>query len=330
MGSSRAPVDVVGVGNAIVDVLTHVDDGFLSSQGLVKGSMNLIDADRAETLYQLMGPGVEMSGGSAANTLAGLASLGGCGAYIGKVHDDELGLIFRHDIRSSGVRFEVQPTSSRPPTARCLILVTPDAQRTLNTYLGACVLLGPEDVDEDLVSAAQMTYLEGYLFDRPAAKAAFRKAAAVAQGAGRRVALALCDSFCVERHRADFLELVEHQVDIVFANEAEITALFETADFEAAMAAVRPRCEIAALTRSEKGSVIVSGDQTVRVPAKKVERVVDTTGAGDLYASGFLYGLTRGMGLEACARLGSACAAEVIGHFGARPEMELRSLVEAP
>jgi sugar/nucleoside kinase (ribokinase family) len=319
-------LDVIGVGNAIVDVLSQADEEFLSRLGLVKGAMKLIEAEEAEALYGSMGPGLEMSGGSAANTLAGLASLGGRGAYIGKVHDDTLGGVFTHDIRSLGVEFQTAPTSFGPPTARCLILVTPDAQRTMNTYLGACALLGPEDIDAELIKAAQVTYLEGYLFDRPEAKDAFRRAAAIAHAANRKVSLTLSDSFCVDRHREDFLDLVDNHVDILFANEQEITSLFETTDWDEAVAAVRERCEVAALTRSEKGSVIVGDSQTVPVPAAHVERVVDTTGAGDLYSSGFLYGVTHGADLAECGRLGSVCAAEVISHFGARPETSLRSL----
>ncbi len=318
--------DVLGIGNAIVDVLTQATDEVLVSRGLAKGSMNLIEADQAEALYSAIGPGMEISGGSAGNTIAGVAALGGSAAYIGKVRDDELGDVFRHDITSLGVDFTTPPSTSGPLTARCLILVTPDAQRTLNTYLGACVLLGPDDVDPELIGSAQVTFLEGYLFDLEEAKAAFRKAAAAAHGAGRKVSLTLSDSFCVNRHRSDFLQLIKHDIDILFANEAEITSLFETADYEAAVDQVKGMCDIAVLTRSEKGSHIVSGDRDVAVPAVKVE-VVDTTGAGDLYASGFLYGLTHGMDLVDCGRLGSMCAAEVISHFGARPETPIREFL---
>jgi sugar/nucleoside kinase (ribokinase family) len=319
-------LDVVGIGNAIVDVLAHADDAFIAGQGLAKGGMTLIDPDRAEALYAAMGPGIEMSGGSAGNTMAGLASLGGKGAYIGKVRDDVLGKVFRHDITAIGVRFTTPDASDGPGTARCLILVTPDAQRTMCTYLGACVGLGPDDIDEDLITQAQVTYLEGYLFDPPQAKAAFRTAAAAAHAAGRKVSLSLSDPFCVNRHRDEFLDLLAHHVDILFANEAEICALYQTDDFEKAAAAVRGHCEVAALTRSEKGSVVVTGTDTHVVPAVPVARVVDTTGAGDLYASGFLYGLTQGRDLPTCARLGGLCAAEVISHFGARPEEPLAAL----
>ncbi|HEU0168238.1 MAG TPA: adenosine kinase [Chloroflexota bacterium] len=317
--------DVLGIGNAIVDVLTQADENFLTSRGITKGAMNLIDADQADQLYAAMGPGVEQSGGSVCNTIAGIGSLGGKAAYIGKVRNDQLGDIYRHDLRSLGVTFDTPPSTSGPSTARCLILVTPDAQRTLNTFLGACVLLGPADVDEKLIGASQITFLEGYLFDPPEAKAAFRKAAAAAHAAGRKVGLTLSDSFCVDRYRAEFLDLIKTGVDVLFANEAEITSLFETADFDQAIAAVRPHVEIAAVTRSEKGSVIVSGDRTATVPADKVN-VVDTTGAGDLYASGFLYGITHGKDIAEAARLGHICAGEIISHFGARPEASLKEL----
>ncbi|HEY0522398.1 MAG TPA: adenosine kinase [Stellaceae bacterium] len=323
---AAASLDVVGIGNAIVDVLAHADDAFIAGQGLAKGGMTLIDPDRADALYAAMGPGIEMSGGSAGNTMAGIASLGGTGAYIGKVRDDFLGKVFRHDITAIGVRFSTPDATDGPGTARCLILVTPDAQRTMCTYLGACVALGPDDVDEELIAKAQVTYLEGYLFDPPQAKAAFRKAAAAAHAAGRKVSLSLSDPFCVNRHRDEFLDLVAGHVDILFANEAEICALYRTDDFEKAAAAVRGHCEIAALTRSEKGSVVVTGSDTHVVPAAAVARVVDTTGAGDLYASGFLYGLTHGRDLPGCARLGGLCAAEIISHFGARPEEPLAAL----
>jgi sugar/nucleoside kinase (ribokinase family) len=319
-------LDVVGIGNAIVDVISHADDSFLSKHGLAKGAMTLIDAARAEELYAKMGPGIEMSGGSAGNTMAGIASLGGTGAYIGKVRDDQLGGVFRHDITAAGIEFPTRAASDGPPTARCLILVTPDAQRTMNTFLGACVNLGPDDVDETTVSAAQVTYLEGYLFDPPQAKAAFRKAATVAHAAGRKVALSLSDAFCVGRHRAEFLELVRHHVDIVFANETEICSLFETTSFDAALTQIRGLCDVAALTRSEKGSVVATPHLLHKIDAAKVGSVADTTGAGDLYASGFLFGFTHGMDLAVCGRLGSLCAGEIISHVGARPETPLKDL----
>jgi sugar/nucleoside kinase (ribokinase family) len=318
--------DVVGIGNAIVDVLAKADDAFLKRQGLAKGTMALIDAARAEALYAEMGEGIEASGGSAANTIAGLASLGGRGAYVGKLRDDELGAIFAHDLKSIGVEFKTPPLTSGPPTARCLILVTPDAQRTMNTFLGACVELGPEDIDAELISAAQVTYLEGYLFDPPRAMEAFRKAAELAHKSSRKVALSLSDPFCVGRHRADFLDLVDQHVDVLFANEREICSLYQTEHFELAAEAVRGHCEIAVLTRSERGSSIVTAKAMLHVAPQHVARVVDSTGAGDLYAAGFLYGLTHGSDLETCGKLGSLCAGEVIGHFGARPEISLKTL----
>jgi len=296
-------IDVLGIGNAIVDVIARTDDAFLTKQGLVKGTMALIDSGRAESLYGQMGPGLEMSGGSVANTIAGVASLGGSGAYIGKVGEDQLGRVFAHDLRSIGVRFATPTSAQGPATARCLILVTEDAQRTMNTFLGACVELGPEDIDEALIDGAD-----------------------IAHKAGRKVSLSLSDPFCVERHRADFRALVHHHIDILFANEIEICSLYETKDFSAAMAAVRGECDIAVLTRSAHGSVIVTPRESIAVPAAPVAKVIDTTGAGDLYASGFLYGLTHGKALADCGKLGSLCAAEIIGHFGARPETSLKEL----
>jgi sugar/nucleoside kinase (ribokinase family) len=321
--------DVVGIGNAIVDVIAHAGEAFLAREGLVKGTMALIDADRAEALYRMMGPAIESSGGSAGNTLAGLASLGGSGAYIGKVRDDLLGEVFRHDLTVLGVDFATPAATAGPGTARCLILITPDGQRTMNTYLGICVELAPADIDPATIRAAQITYLEGYLFDPPQAQAAFRKAAAIAHAAGRRVALSLSDPFCVERHRAAFRDLVARDIDILFANEAEICSLYETDDFTAAAAAVRSEVAIAVLTRSAAGSLVVAAAAEYPVPAAPVARVADTTGAGDLYASGFLYGLTRGRPLPICGAIGSLCAAEIISHVGARPEAELKGLVAA-
>jgi sugar/nucleoside kinase (ribokinase family) len=323
---TETTIDVVGIGNAIVDVIAHADDAFLAREALVKGTMTLIDAPRADALYQMMGPAIEASGGSAGNTMAGIASLGGTGAYIGKVRDDFLGRVFRHDITAIGVRFDTIAATSGPSTARCLILVTPDGQRTMNTYLGACVELGPADIDPDVIAAAQITYLEGFLFDPPQAQEAFRKAAAIAHAAGHKVALSLSDPFCVGRHRAAFRELVEREIDILFANEAEICSLYETADFAAAAAAVRGHVAIAALTRSAAGSVILADGAEHRVAAAPVARVVDTTGAGDLYAGGFLYGLTRELALPICGEIGSLCAAEIISHVGARPEVDLSHL----
>jgi sugar/nucleoside kinase (ribokinase family) len=320
-------IDVVGIGNAIVDVIARADDAFLAREALVKGTMTLIDAERAESLYRIMGPAVEISGGSVGNTMAGLASLGGRGAYIGKVRDDLLGEIYRHDITAVGVQFHTPAATSGPGTARCLILVTPDGQRTMNTYLGACADLGPADIDPEVIAAAQITYLEGYLFDPPQAQEAFRKAAAIAHAAGRKVALSLSDPFCVERHRDAFRDLVDGHVDILFANEAEICSLYQTADFAAAAAAVRGHVALAALTRSAVGSVILADGAEHRIAATPVARVVDTTGAGDLYASGFLYGLTRDRPLPTCGEIGSLCAAEIISHVGARPETALARLV---
>ncbi len=324
---TSAAFDVLGIGNAIVDVLSHTDDAFLQKQALVKGSMMLIDEARAEVLYTAMGPGVEISGGSCGNTMAGVASFGGKGAYIGKVRDDQLGAVFGHDIRATGVTFDTAEATDGPATARCLILVTPDAQRTMNTYLGACMGLSPADIDTARVAAAQVTYVEGYLWDQPAAKQAVLKAFDAAHAAGRQVSLTLSDSFCVDRYRAEFLDLVRTKVDILFANEAEIKSLYQVEDFDAALAAARKDAKMAAITRSEKGSIVIKGSETHAVPAAAVAKVVDTTGAGDLYAAGFLFGLTRGKPLAECARLGGIAAAEVISHMGARPEKALKELI---
>jgi sugar/nucleoside kinase (ribokinase family) len=319
-------IDVTGIGNAIVDVLCHADDAALAGNGLVKGTMALIDEQRARELYASMGPGVEVSGGSAANTMAGIASLGGRAAYVGKVRDDQLGEVFSHDLRAVGVSFATQPSKHGPPTARCLILVTPDAQRTMSTFLGACRELGPEDIDEVLIRSSKVTYMEGYLWDPAGAKEAFLKASRIAEKAGRKIALSLSDPFCVERHRKELLELVDQHVDILFANEHEICALYEVPHLEDAMAAVRGRCEVIALTLSEKGSVVLVGHETFAVQAAPVAQVIDTTGAGDLFAAGFLHGYTHGRSPAECGRLGALCAAEVISHFGARPERPLREL----
>jgi sugar/nucleoside kinase (ribokinase family) len=324
--ASRGELDVLGIGNALVDVLSQADEATLSRQGLVKGTMHLVDEERARALYDAMGPGVEVSGGSAANTMVGVASFGGRAHYVGKVRDDQLGEVFGHDLRATGVGYDTPRAISGPATGRCLILVTPDAQRTMSTFLGASSRLGPADVDPSLVSRAKILYLEGYLFDPPEAQAAFRAAAAIAHGAGRKVALTLSDPFCVDRHRAAFLDLVQHHVDILFANEAEIRALYQVADFDAALRHVRGHCEIAALTRSAQGSVLVSDGRVHPVEAHPVNPVVDTTGAGDLYAAGVLYGVSRGLDLPACGTLGSLAAAEVIGHVGARPIVPLARL----
>jgi sugar/nucleoside kinase (ribokinase family) len=318
-----ASLDVAGIGNAIVDVLANVSDGFLARHGLAKGAMTLIDAERAMELHREMENRVECSGGSAANTVAGIASLGGRAAYIGKVRDDPLGAVFRQDIRASGVGFETGPASDGPPTGRCLVLVTPDAQRTMQTFLGASATLAPSDVDEETIVRARVTYLEGYLWDPPPAKQAFLRAARIAHAAGRKVALSLSDAFCVERHRTEFRELLGEHVDILLANESEIVSLYEAEGFDAALDRLCEECETAAVTRGAAGSVILSGGRTYVVAADSVERVVDTTGAGDLYAAGFLYGLTRDLDPERCGRIGSLAAAEIIGHFGARPESSL-------
>jgi sugar/nucleoside kinase (ribokinase family) len=324
---SRVEFEVVAMGNALVDVIADVEEGFLTEQGLVKGSMTLIDAERAEQLYAAMPPAIEISGGSAGNTIAGVASFGARAAYIGQVADDQLGRVFRHDIRASGVAYDVPPGEGEAPTGRCLIAVTPDAQRTMNTFLGAGVDLGPEDVPDGLIRSAKVTYLEGYLWDPPRAKEAFVKAAELAHAAERKVALTLSDSFCVERHRADFLGLVERHIDILFANEAEIRSLYRVDSFDEALKRVRGHCEIAALTRSEKGSVIATKRDIFTIKAASVPAVIDTTGAGDLYAAGFLFGYTQDLALKRCGELASLAAAEVISHYGARPEISLRSLL---
>ncbi len=324
---TERPIDVVGIGNAIVDVITQADEAFLDDHDMAKGIMHLVETDeQADVIYRDMGPGIEASGGSAANTIAGLCSLGGVGSYIGLVRDDQLGAVFAHDIRATGVGYEVAPAAEGPSTARCLILVTDDAQRTMNTYLGVSAHLAPEHVDPALVAQAKVVYCEGYLWDRQSAKDALVKGMAVAEDSGAKVAFAISDAFCVDRHRDEFLFLAEHRIDILFANEEEITSLYEVDDFDTALQRVREHCEIACLTRSAKGSVIVAGDEVHVVDAHHVDEVVDTTGAGDLYASGFLYGYTQGLDLATCARLGGLAAAEVISHYGARPETPLSEL----
>jgi sugar/nucleoside kinase (ribokinase family) len=321
--------DVIAIGNAIVDVLAHADEAFLEAHGMVSGSMQLIDEPTAHQIYADMGPGIEISGGSAANTAAGLASLGARVGFVGRVRDDELGEVFAHDIRAAGVAFQAQPAIDGPATARCLILMTADAQRTMNTFLGASSLISPADIDESFVGGARIVFCEGYLWDLPEAQAALAKGMDAARAAGGKVAFSLSDSFCVDRHRAEFLDLAEHRVDVLFANEDEICSLYQVGSFDEAAAAAAGHCEIACLTRSGKGSVIVTSDgQRIEVAAHPVE-VVDSTGAGDLYAAGFLYGLTRGDDLERCARMGSLAAAEVISHVGARPEADLSALFAA-
>jgi sugar/nucleoside kinase (ribokinase family) len=321
--------DVLGLGNAIVDVIAEAEDRALDRLDLAKGTMTLIDQTRMLALYEGMGPAVEVSGGSCANTMAALASLGAGAAYVGKVRDDQLGEVFRHDIRAAGVDFHTPPLDSGPPTARCLIFVTRDAQRTMATYLGACVELGPDDVDEADVAAAKIVYLEGYLWDRPGAKAACLKAAELAHRHGRQVALTLSDPFCVDRWRGEFADLIARHVDILIANEAEICSLYGVNQLQEAAERVRGEVRLAALTCSADGSMLVTGAGTERVAAAPVARVVDTTGAGDLYAAGLLYGLARSLPPPACGRLGSLAAAEVLGQYGARAKRPLKPLVGA-
>jgi sugar/nucleoside kinase (ribokinase family) len=313
--------DVTAIGNAIVDVIAQAEDSLLAQHNLPKGAMNLIDAEMAEKLYAIMGPGKEASGGSAGNTIAGIAALGGKAAYIGKVAADQLGEVFTHDIRAVGVTYDTKPLVGGLPTARSLIFVTPDAQRTMQTFLGATTQLGPEDVNMDYITSSKVVYLEGYLWDQPRAKKAMRDAAIRAHEAGVKVSLTLSDSFCVARFRDEFLELAEQHVDILFANEGEILSLYQTDNFDTALQQVRKHCEIAALTRSEKGSVVVNGDEIHIIDAVKGVKVVDTTGAGDAYAAGFLYAYTQGRDLAMCGRLGGAMAAKVISHFGPRSEV---------
>jgi sugar/nucleoside kinase (ribokinase family) len=319
--------DVLGIGNAIVDVIARAEDDFLVTHSMHKGTMALIDEARAENIYKAMGPAVESSGGSAANTIVGVASFGGRAAFVGKVKDDELGRAFAHDIRAARVTFETPPASDGPSTARCYIMVTPDGERTMNTFLGAAQDLHPNDIDEAAIAAAAVVYLEGYLWDPPHAKEAFVKAAAIAHKASRRVALTLSDAFCVDRYRAEFLELIRKgTVDIMFANERELHSLYQTADFDTAVKALRADAKLAVVTRSEKGCVVVARNAVEAVQAMPVERVVDVTGAGDLFAAGFLVGLARGKDHRTAARLGSLAAAEVIQHIGARPAVSLKAL----
>ena len=319
--------DVVGIGNALVDVIAHADDAFIHRESLVKGSMTLIETERAVSLYTALGSAVEMSGGSAANTMCGIASLGGRAAYIGKVSDDDLGLVFGHDLRAVGVAFRPGVPEADMPTGRCIIVVTPDAQRTMNTYLGVSSLLCVPDVDLATVAAGRVLYMEGYLFDRPEANQAFRRAAQVAHEHDRMVSLTLSDSFCVDRHRDDFRALVADEVDILFGNEDELMSLYQVETFDDAVSAVRRDCSLAAITRGSLGCVIVTSGDIIHVSAEPVQHVLDTTGAGDLFASGFLFGYTHDRDLAECARLGSIAAAEVISHVGPRPLVELRRLI---
>lgn len=321
--------DVLGIGNAIVDVIARTDDDFLIAQKMQKGGMALIDEARAKAIYDAMGPAIQISGGSAANTIAGVASFGARGAFVGKVKDDEVGRIFRHDITKAGVTFDTKPAADGPSTARSYIMVTPDGERTMNTFLGAAQNLHPDDIDDKSIADAAITYLEGYLWDPKDAKDAFLKAAKIAHGANRMVALTLSDAFCVDRYRAEFLKLLrDGVVDLLFANEAELKSLYETADFDTAVSALRKDAKLAAVTRSEKGCVVASREKVEAVPAASVARVVDTTGAGDLFAAGFLVGIARGRDHVAAGRLGALAAAEVIQHLGARPETSLRALAQ--
>lgn len=321
-----ASIHVAGIGNALVDVLASAPEELIDELGLVKGAMGLVDADRSAEIYDHMGPGTEISGGSVANSMVGVASFGGRSHYLGKVRQDQLGEVFVHDIRANGVGFTTSLATDGPATGSCLILVTPDAQRTMNTHLGAAVHFGPDDVDPAVVTDTEVLFLEGYLFDPPAAQEAFKVAARLARDAGRKVAVTLSDPFCVERHRAAFVDLVDHHVDVVVANRDELCSLYETDDVNEAHRIVADRCPMAVVTHGPDGSFVLTGDQTVRVAAEPVANVVDTTGAGDQYAAGFFYGLATGLDLETCGRLGSIAAAEVISHLGARPQVSLAEL----
>jgi sugar/nucleoside kinase (ribokinase family) len=324
---TAAKYDVLGIGNAIFDILVQTDEGFLSRHGMTKGGMSLIDENRATAIYGDMGPATKISGGSAANTIVGIASLGARAAYVGKVRDDEIGRLYTHDIRAAGVTFETRPATNGPATGCSYILVTPDGERTMNTYLGAAQELMPADIDADQVVASAFVYLEGYLWDPKSAKEAFVKAATIAHKANRQVALTLSDSFCVDRYRDEFLELMRSgTVDLVFANEAELHSLYQTSDFETALKQLHNDIGLAVVTRSEKGCVVASKEGVTAVPAFPIEKIVDTTGAGDLFAAGFLFGLSRGVSYENAGRLGALAAAEVIQHIGARPQVSLKEL----
>ena len=324
---TAAKYDVLGIGNAIFDVLVQTDERFLEAHGMTKGGMALIDETRAASIYRDMGPATEMSGGSGANTIVGIAGLGARTAVVGKVRDDQIGRLYTHDIRAAGVAFETMPAADGPATGCSYILVTPDGERTMNTYLGAAQELTPEDIDEAQVAASAMLYLEGYLWDPKSAKDAFVKAATIAHGAGRQVALTLSDSFCVDRYRDEFLDLMRKgTVDLIFANEAELHSLYQTSDFDTALTQLRRDAKLGIVTRSEKGCVVASKDGVIAVPAFPIQKMVDTTGAGDLFAAGFLFGLVRGAGHENAGRLGALAAAEVIQHIGARPQVSLKEL----
>ncbi len=326
---AEAKYDVLGIGNAIFDVLVKTDEAFLARHGMTKGGMALIDEARAAAIYRDMGPATEMSGGSAANTIVGIASLGARAAYVGKVKDDQIGRMYAHDIRAAGVAFETRPAAGGPATGCCYILVTGDGERTMNTYLGAAQDLMPADIDAAAIAAAKIVYLEGYLWDPKNAKEAFVKASQIAHEAGREVALTLSDSFCVDRYREEFLDLMKKRtVDVVFANEAELHSLYQTSDFDAALKQLREDAKLGVVTRSEKGCVVASREGVAAVPAFPVGQIVDTTGAGDLFAAGFLFGLVRGAGHENAGRLGALAAAEVIQHIGARPQVSLKELAK--
>ena len=326
---SESKIDVVGLGNAIVDMIVPSTDEFLKTWGIERDAMSLIEEDRAHTLTQEAKGAVVTSGGSGANTIAGIASFGGSAAYIGKVADDELGKQFRSEMEAGGVPFATSPLTDGPATARCIIFVTDDGARSMNTFLGASVLFSAEDVDKQTVQDGGILYLEGYLFDKDAAKSAFVHAAEIAAAAGRKVALTLSDRFCVDRHRASFLHLVKNHVDVLFANEEELLALYELEDFDAAIKALSADIGVAAVTRGAKGSVVLGAGEPLSVEAEPVDAVVDTTGAGDQYAAGFLFGMARDLPLELCARLGHIAAAEVIGHYGPRPDVPLAGLAAA-
>jgi sugar/nucleoside kinase (ribokinase family) len=321
--------DVLCIGNAIVDIIARCDEAFLAGNGIVKGAMNLVDVERSALLYERMGPAIETSGGSAGNTAAGVASLGGRAAFFGKVSNDPLGDIYRHDIRAQGVAFDTVPLEGHPPTARSMIFVTPDGERSMNTYLGACVELGPEDVEEEKARGAKVTYFEGYLWDPPRAKEAIRTTAEIAHAAGREVSMSLSDPFCVDRYRGEFLDLMRSgTVNIVFANEHELMSLYQTSSFTEALNAFRLDCRLGVVTMSERGSIAVTREETVEVKPVPVENLVDTTGAGDLYAAGFLYGYTSGRSLQDCGRLGSLAAALVIQQIGPRLQTSLRDAAQ--
>ncbi len=325
---SAPRTDVIAIGNAIVDVMAPCEDGLIDALGLVRGGMTLIDTERAHALYDAMGPAREISGGSAANTLAGLAALGARCAFIGQVAEDQLGEVFAHDIRAGGIEFATPARPGNPPTARCLIFVTPDGQRTMNTYLGASQFLPPEVLDEAAIRDAKILYLEGYLWDPEEPRAAMRRAIAAAKDAGRKVAFTLSDAFVIERHGADFRAMIETgEIDILFANHVELAALTGHDDFDRGLAELAPKVPLLVVTRSEKGAVAMAGGERFAVPAEPVEQVVDTTGAGDLFAAGFLFGHVRGRAVQDCLTLGAVCAAEVISHYGARPEADLPALV---